>query len=177
MPECFRTCSSHRWWQAGGGFRRIRRWKSASGACIRALRARTIARSATACSTRSRCWTTLGTWCGLSLEARADRLARFFDRAGEGATERCRTVDELHSLGVAAFVGERLRKVVEHDHRVGRDLGSTAQHRFGFAQLAQRMVRVGEPDGRVHILGPALEKRLVRRARGARVWTLERYDR
>ena len=38
------------------------------------------------------------------------------------------------------------------------------------------MVRVGEPDGRVDVVGPALEERLVRRARGGRVGTLERRD-
>jgi hypothetical protein len=73
-------------------------------------------------------------------------------------------LDERQRFFVLPLIGKSLGEVIEHDHRIGRALHGVAQHALGLRQRTQGIVRIGEPDGRAHVLGPALEEAAVRQA-------------
>ena len=87
-----------------------------------------------------------------------DCVARFAHGGSMRPSGRYRAFRQGQGLGVPPLVGKRLRQVVQHDRRIGRALQRTAQHLLRLRQLAERVVRVGEADGGVDVVRPALEE-------------------
>src|SRR2546430_5860003 len=79
-------------------------------------------------------------------QAAADEFASFPDGGGERPAGRQRALDERQRFLVAPLVRQRLREVVEHDHRRRVAPLGVTQHRFRLGQFAERVVGVGKTD-------------------------------